>query len=70
MHLVSAMPQVITVAGEPVRFQQDETLHTGNFYKYTVGGFQALARHCGFDSRAIWTDHGNYFSVHYLEGRS
>lgn len=67
MHLVSTMPQVITVAGEAFRFQQGETLHTENSYKYSIEGFQALARRGDFAGRAVWTDRGKYFSVHYLE---
>lgn len=69
MHLVSTMAQVITVAGETFRFQEGESLHTENSYKYSIDGFQALARRCGFVSRAFWTDRGENFSVHYLERR-
>lgn len=67
MHLVSTMAQVITVAGDAFRFRQGETLHTENSYKYSIEGFQALARRCGFGSRAVWTDPRKHFSVHYLE---
>lgn len=67
MHLVSAMAQVITVAGESFRFQEGESLHTENSYKYSVDGFQALARRSGFTSRRVWTDGDGQFSVHYLE---
>lgn len=68
MHLVSTLPQVINVAGEIIRFREGETLHTENSYKYTVEGFQALAGRAGFTSRAVWTDAGEQFSVHYLGG--
>ena len=69
MHLVSTMAQVITVAGETFRFQEGESLHTENSYKYSIDGFKALARRCGFISRAVWTDREKKFSVHYLERR-
>ncbi|MEX1226266.1 MAG: L-histidine N(alpha)-methyltransferase, partial [Marinobacter sp.] len=66
MHLVSTMAQVISVAGESFRFRAGETLHTENSYKYSVAGFQAMARRAGFASRAVWTDRQQHFSVHYL----
>lgn len=69
MHLVSTMAQVITVAGETFRFQEGESLHTENSYKYSIEGFQALAQRSGFLSRKVWTDGSGYFSVHYLERR-
>ena len=34
MHLVSRVPQTVLVAGQPVRFARDETIHTENSYKY------------------------------------
>lgn len=67
MHLVSQMPQVITVAGERFRFRKGETLHTENSYKYSVAGFQALAGRAGFQPCAQWIDSQHLFSVHYLE---
>lgn len=70
MHLVSTMSQVITVAGETFRFQQGESLHTENSYKYSIKEFQALARRGGFSCRAVWTDRGENFSVHYLQCQS
>lgn len=67
MHLVSRMPQVITVAGERFRFQEGESIHTENSYKYSIEGFQSLANRAGFYSRARWIDSQQLFSVHYLE---
>lgn len=67
MHLVSRLPQVVTIEGERFRFQEGETIHTENSYKYTIEGFQALAGRAGFRSRALWTDKQDLFSVHYLE---
>lgn len=67
MHLVSTVAQVINVAGEPFRFQEGESLHTENSYKYSVEGFQTLAQRSGFSTRKVWTDGRGYFSVHYLE---
>ncbi|WP_048307938.1 L-histidine N(alpha)-methyltransferase [Halomonas sp. PR-M31] len=67
MHLVSKVSQSITVSGESFDFEEGETLHTENSYKYSVDGFQALALRGGFHPRALWTDPENLFSIHYLE---
>lgn len=67
MHLVSRLPQVVTIEGERFRFQKGETIHTENSYKYTIEGFQALAGRAGFEARSCWTDTDGLFSVHYLE---
>lgn len=67
MHLVSDIDQTIRVSGEVFHFDQGETLHTENSYKYSVDGFRALAARAGFESRALWTDPDKLFSIHYLE---
>ncbi|MAX33918.1 MAG: L-histidine N(alpha)-methyltransferase [Halomonadaceae bacterium] len=67
MHLVSRLPQVVAIDGERFRFQEGETIHTENSYKYSIGGFQTLAGRAGFEARSCWTDADDLFSVHYLE---
>nr|WP_299244546.1 L-histidine N(alpha)-methyltransferase [uncultured Halomonas sp.] len=67
MHLVSSVAQDVTVAGEKFHFDEGETLHTENSYKYSIEGFQALAIRGGFQPRALWTDPQALFSIHYLE---
>lgn len=66
MHLISTMAQVITVAGETFQFREGESLHTENSHKYSIEGFQSLARNAGFSSCNVWTDPRRHFSVHYL----
>jgi uncharacterized SAM-dependent methyltransferase len=66
MHLVSRREQVVTVAGEPIPFGEGESIHTENSYKFSVGGFQQLARDSGFRPEKAWTDADNLFSVHYM----
>ncbi len=66
MHLVSRLPQVVTIEGKRFRFLKGETIHTENSYKYTVEGFQALADRAGFEAISCWTDTQGLFSVHYL----
>jgi L-histidine N-alpha-methyltransferase len=67
MHLVSLRPQQIRLCGELIEFQAGETIHTENSYKYSLKSFAALARAAGWTPAEIWTDPGNYFSVHALK---
>ncbi len=53
-------------AGVPIAFVADETIHTEGSHKYTVGGFQALARAAGWLPTHVWTDPDDPFSVHCL----
>ena len=66
MHLVSACQQSASVGGERFAFAEGQTLHTENSCKYTVAGFQALARDAGLQPQAVWTDAQRLFSVHWL----
>ena len=66
MHLLSACQQSVTVGGERFDFAEGQTLHTENSCKYTVPGFQALARAAGLQPQAVWTDAQRLFSVHWL----
>lgn len=67
MHLVSRRPQAFTVAGQRFEFDEGDSIHTENSYKYTVAGFQALARRAGFEPAQVWTDAARRFSLHWLE---
>ena len=66
MHLVSRRSQRVTVAGHRFDFAEGESVHTENSYKYTVDGFQELARTAGFTPREVWTDPDRKFSLHWL----
>lgn len=66
MHLESLCDQVVTVGSNRYRFRPGETIHTENSHKFSIGEFQALARRAGWQSRQVWTDERNYFSVHDL----
>jgi len=70
MHLVSTRQQHVEIAGETFKFEKYETIHTENSYKYTLDGFQTLARSSGFAPVDVWTDDKELFSVHYLAARS
>ncbi len=66
MHLLSARAQTVQFGGERFEFAEGQTLHTENSCKYTVDGFQALARAAGLQPQAVWTDAQRLFSVHWL----
>ncbi|MFY9511850.1 MAG: L-histidine N(alpha)-methyltransferase [Rubrivivax sp.] len=70
MHLVSRCVQTVTLAGERFDFAEGESMHTENSYKYSVDGFQALARRAGLRPTAAWTDAARRFSLHWLESGS
>jgi dimethylhistidine N-methyltransferase len=66
MHLVSRRDHTVTVAGEPIHFGEEESIHTENSYKFSIEEFQQLARDGGFRPEKTWTDADNLFSVHYM----
>ncbi len=66
MHLVSLRKQRVTIRSRVFRLRAGETIHTENSYKYSVAGFQALARRAGFKPAACWTDPEQLFAIHYL----
>ena len=60
------MRQTIAFGGEACEFDEGETLHTENSYKFTVEGLRALAVRAGFRPGPVWTDPDRLFSVHWL----
>jgi len=66
IHLASLARQEVWIGGHRFAFDAGERIHMEHSYKYTVGGFQDLARRAGFEPAAVWTDPAGLFSVHYL----
>ncbi len=66
MHLSSRQAQVVSIADLRIAFARGETIHTENSYKYSVAGFQALARRSGWQTAQVWTDTDHLFSLHLL----
>ncbi|PHK96515.1 L-histidine N(alpha)-methyltransferase [Pseudoroseomonas rhizosphaerae] len=66
MHLRSLAAQTVSVAGESVRFEAGETIHTENSYKRAPEAFQAMAQETGWRSEAVWQDPEGLFSLHLL----
>lgn len=67
MHLVSLRRQAVRLAGQSYEFEEGETLHTENSYKFSIAGLRELAQRAGFRPGPVWTDPERLFSVHWLE---
>ena len=66
MHLVSNNEQSVQVNGNTISFNEGETLHTENSYKYSLESFTSLSNAAGFALEKSWVDEEQLFSVHYL----
>ena len=65
MHLKSKRVQVVHLNGESVHFEEGETIHTENSYKYSLAEFRALVNEW-FEVKQVWTDENDLFSMQYL----
>jgi dimethylhistidine N-methyltransferase len=66
MHLMSRTRQQVSLCGQTFSFEEGETLHTENSYKFTINGLRALAVKAGFTPGTVWMDAEKKFSVHWL----
>jgi len=66
MHLVSRRRQQVALGGERYEFDEGESMHTENSYKFTVDGLRSLALKAGFKPGPVWTDENHLFGVHWL----
>lgn len=67
MHLVSMKNQTVRCNGELFSFQNGESIHSENSYKYSVEAFHQLASQVGFDVLQVWQDDQALFSLHCLQ---
>lgn len=67
MHLVSKVPQQVQVHQSVFRFQEGETIHTENSYKYSVEEFCEIASRAKLKIRKYWQDPEKLFCVYYFE---
>ena len=67
MHLQSRKRQQVQLLGQGFTFEEGETLHTENSYKFTVDGLRSLATQAGFVPGPVWTDPKRLFSLHWLQ---
>lgn len=66
MRLVSKQDQTAQVAGRAISFEAGEFIITEYSHKYSIEGFQAMARDAGFAPERAWTDERELFSVHFM----
>ena len=64
MHLRSQCPQVVAIDDSEFFFEENETIHTENSYKYSIEEFHELAMQAGFNTQKVWMDQNKLFSVH------
>ncbi len=65
MHLVSRIEQQVQIAGETFSFEEGESIHTENSYKYSLEDFEALVNEW-FSVEEVWTDEQQMFSLQFL----
>jgi dimethylhistidine N-methyltransferase len=70
MHLVSRQRQVVQWGERSFEFDEGETLHTENSYKFTIDGLRRLAAQAGFEPGPAWTDPDQLFCVLWLHARA
>lgn len=68
MHLVSQEEQTIAMDGQEFHFDKEESIHTENSYKYSLGEFEDLVSNW-YSVDQVWTDAKNYFSLQFLVKR-
>jgi dimethylhistidine N-methyltransferase len=67
MHLRSSLRQTVTVAGRAFQFEEGETLHTENSYKFTVEDIAGIARRAGWNLRDRWISPPPAFALFLLD---
>lgn len=67
MHLVSAIPQIITVGHRSFALRSGETIHTENCYKFTLDGLDALASRSGWTIGRSWLSETPSYALLMLE---
>ena len=65
MHLESRIAQRVRLAALDleVEFEEGETIHTENSYKYLAGQAEAMLAEAGFARAGSWTDEQGWFGV-------
>ncbi len=67
MHLVSQKRHSVSLLGEEIDLEKDETILTECSHKYTLEEFAELSSRSGFSVRSTWVDDDSLFSVQFLE---
>lgn len=70
MHLISRRKQVVRILDAEFRFDEGESIHTENSYKYSRQGFSELASRAGLQELACWFDPRRLYMVALFENVS
>ncbi len=57
----------VHIGGDTFEFYPGETIHTENSYKYTLEGFEALAKRAGWRVARHWVSPAPEFAVFVLQ---
>lgn len=66
MHLVSKKEQIIDILDKKIYFQEGESIHTENSYKYSMKSFKNLADSANLETVQILNDSKLFFSIFFL----
>lgn len=67
MHLQSLVNQTITLDGNVITFNEGETIHTENSYKFDLSDIERLCEKSGLRLKRVISDELTYFSVCVME---
>jgi L-histidine Nalpha-methyltransferase len=67
MHLVSGVARTFMVAGRPVHFTRDESIHTENSYKYSPERMRTMIEAAGWTVSKTWSDSNGLFALWLLD---
>jgi dimethylhistidine N-methyltransferase len=70
MFLDVAEAHEVVIGNRRIRFEQGESIHTENSFKYHPDEFLDLAGRAGFEQRGMWTDERGWYAVFLLEAGS
>ena len=69
IHLVSRREQSVTIGDRTVHFDEGESIHTENSYKYSEADLHNIAKESGFAIVEVWTDSRKWFADAVLVAR-
>ncbi len=66
VYIESLIDQEAVIMGRRILFTEGERIHVENSHKYTLPQFRDLASKAGWDTKQVWTDAADLFSLHFL----
>lgn len=61
--LESTVDQIVTISGQPFRFEAGERIHTENSHKYSEQRFAAAIEDTGWSHIKTWTSENDYYAM-------